>query len=110
MAIQGSDFLTTIENNDYQEIVVDTLEKLIDYQLNEIGVVTFITDKYIYSIEMNVINLPLRYKTQLKKIIKKDQDYSLVKLAIIEGDDVSESNMKMKIVKGVEEAREFFAE
>lgn len=106
--VLGSDFLNKTENTDYQEVVVDNLDQLIEYQLDEIGVITFITDKYIYSVETNIINLPLRYKTQLKKIIKSEKDYPLIKLAIVEGDEVSESNMKMKIVKNQKEIKDFF--
>lgn len=106
--VSSSIFLKTIEEKDYQEIAVDSLDALIDYQLNEIGIVSYVNDGNVFTIETNIINLPLRYKNQLKKIIDNGKDYSLIKLAIIEGDQVSESNMKMQIVKNKEQARDFF--
>lgn len=105
--VSGSIFLKTIEEKDYQEIIVDSLDDLINYQLDEIGVVSYFNGDNIFSIETNIINLPLRYNSQLKKIIDDNKDYSLIKLAIVEGDQVSESHMKMQIVKNKEQARDF---
>lgn len=106
--VSGNMFLKTIEKKDYQEIVVDSLDDLINYQLDEIGVVSYLDGDNIFSIETNIINLPLRYNSQLKKIVDDNKDYPLIKLAIVESEQVSESHMKMQIIGNQDQARNFF--
>lgn len=55
------------------------------------------------ALETNVINLPLRYTNQLKKLIwpeKEDNDVNLY--MIIENADVSQSNLKISLASSVD--------
>ncbi|USS91862.1 hypothetical protein [Fructobacillus americanaquae] len=48
-----------------------------------------------FSLEVNVINLPLRYANQEKKLVYTDQDYDLQVYTIVDSPNVSKSRLKI---------------
>lgn len=48
-----------------------------------------------FSLEVNVINLPLRYANQEKKLVYADQDYDLQVYTIVDNPNVSKSRLKI---------------
>ncbi|MDF7626441.1 hypothetical protein OZX65_02285 [Leuconostocaceae bacterium ESL0723] len=53
------------------------------------------------TLETNVINLPLRYQNQLKKLVYADQDYEVNLYMYVENADVSKSHLKITKVSSV---------
>lgn len=53
------------------------------------------------SVETNVINMPLRYQSQLKKMIWAEQDYDVNIYMIIDSPFVSTSNLKIALASSV---------
>jgi hypothetical protein len=98
--ILGSQFLELIEQQNYPKIQVNNRNDLLKGLPPEVGLAFLSEDNFDLSIENNVINLPLRYQIQLKKIIEPDQQYQIKQFAIAEGQDVSASQMKLVEVTG----------
>lgn len=119
MDITGEKVLAIIQEQDYyqQTITIEDGEAIALDQLFE-QTTEHLTDDTLMSVtvqvnggmaeggtsltlETNVINLPLRYQNQLKKLVYAEETYEVNLYMYIENPDVSQSNLKIKKVSTV---------
>ncbi|CAH1852865.1 hypothetical protein [Convivina intestini] len=119
MQISGEKILAVIEAQDYyqealtvadgQAIELDQLfqkvdEHLMDAQLMSISLAVnggVSEGGTTLTLESNVINLPLRYQNQLKKLVYVEEDYDVNLYMYIENMDVSQSHLKIAKVSSI---------
>lgn len=119
MQISGEKILAVIEAQDYyqealtvadgQAIELDQLfqkvdQHLMDAQLMSISLTVnggVSEGGTTLTLESNVINLPLRYQNQLKKLVYVEEDYDVNLYMYIENMDVSQSHLKIAKVSSI---------